>query len=229
MSDKIILPEDVLMRFPKFQDNRILSYIYGLFITDGWASREQLSIELSEKDKDLLLNIKIIFPEASLTSRTRNTNFSTNCTCYRLSFCSMPLVKYFYSIGFSQCDKTNTAAPPNFNYSKADFWRGVIDGDGSLGLRKADQKYKQPFISLTTKSELLKEAYLIMLKEIVHQTYHPNRNTRDNIYNICVGGSRSYNLAHYLYDNPLISMPRKLEKAQLIFNHEQGERILRDV
>lgn len=151
MNDKIILPEDVLIRFPEFQDNRILSYIYGLFVTDGWTSNGHLSIELSDKDKDLLLNIKSIFPEATLTSRTRDTNFSMNYTCYKLSFCSMPLVKYFYSIGFPQYDKTNTAAPPSFNYSKTDFWRGVIDGDGSLGLRKAAQKYKQPFISLTTK------------------------------------------------------------------------------
>ena len=36
---------------------------------------------------------------------------------------------------------------------------GVIDGDGSIGFTKVKNKWQYPYLSLTTKSEKLKEAF----------------------------------------------------------------------
>lgn len=65
---------------------------------------------------------------------------------------------------------------------KKHFWRGVIDGDGSLGFTKDGL----PFISLVTASEQLRNDYLKYIHPVTGKKFNPQRNVRDGVYNILI-------------------------------------------
>ena len=73
-------------------------------------------------------------------------------------------------------------------------------------------------MSFTTKSEILKEELLKLLKNKYGIVKKINRNQRDGVYNIMIKNEDAQNFAHYLYDDCELAMPRKLEKAKEIFN-----------
>ena len=189
------------------------SYIFGLLGTDGNLSlyernRGKISLEVQIRDKDICEKLFNLVPNSSITERERDTNFkqgyhSVTFTNHQLSFRQM-LLDY----GFPEKDKTNNFTVPNSEYSERDFWRGVIDGDGSLGFCQDGS----PFLSLTTKSENLKEEYCkLLLKFGIEKNI--NRNKRDNIYNIMIKNEDALNVIHYLYDNCELYLERKYQKA----------------
>lgn len=166
--------------------NKLESYIYGLLITDGslnlsTRNRGKVTLEVNNKDSDIVEKLYKVIPNSSIRERTRTTNFSKNFVTTKIfSNCRLEFRTWLIDNGFPTKDKTINANIPNSSYEKYDFWRGVIDGDGSLGITSKGRK----FISLTTKSEILKEEYLKFLQEELGVIKSINKNKRDNIYNI---------------------------------------------
>ena len=109
---------------------------------------------------------------------------------YQLSFRTKLI-----SQGFPIKDKTINANTPIDYYDEYSFWRGVIDGDGSLGFIKDGT----PFIGLVTKSEKLKDEFLSFIRKELGIDKHLNRNKRDNIYNIVIRAENAVKLSKFLY------------------------------
>ena len=202
--------------------NEQLSYLYGLFITDGFLIIKKkidnhiyytLGIELQEKDKDILEKIHQLLPEGHVYQRTRNTNFKNNYTCYSFYYLKQDFPLWLIQNGFPLENKTENAIPPTWKYDENAFWRGVIDGDGSLGIRKYGTKIgTEPYISLTTKSDQLKLAYHNYILKITGFNEKNKRNKRDNIYNIVLAKSRCWEICNELYKNDSIHLNRKYNK-----------------
>ena len=118
--------------------NSIESYIYGLLITDGNLSlstrnRGRVILEISEKDEDIIDKLLTLIPNSHKRFRTRNTNFKKGYKCvifvnYRKEFRDKLICE-----GFPIENKTINADVPITSYGEPAFWRGVIDGDGSIG------------------------------------------------------------------------------------------------
>lgn len=195
------------------------SYFYGLLITDGTMTirnniPQGIHIELSVKDKDVIEKLHTLFDGSTITSRTRNTNFSDNYTSYKFNYYKQEFCYYLIDeCGYPIKDKTINAKPPIIDYSKKDFWRGAFDGDGSLGLRKTTN-YKElvPFISFTTYSEELRNELCNYLTSLTGYKYNPKRNKRDNIYNIGSGTFNAIKIATELYKDATIYLDRKYNK-----------------
>lgn len=192
---------------------RLYSYLFGLFGTDGWVTlnktKEHISVlNIELVDKDILDTIATMIPDCSRSERKRDTNFKKNHYSYVLRCTNKDLISWLEKNGFPLTDKTNTIKPPTGNYSEADFWRGVIDGDGSIGVKKAEE---QPFLSLTTKSETLKEFYDDFIEK--HTNFRPNnsRNMRDNIYNITLHGQKAIKIMSIIYEDSFIHIDRKYQ------------------
>lgn len=188
------------------------SYLYGLFLTDGYLvnqnGNEYLSIELKGEDKDFLENLSQYF-QSHLYSRTRNTNFKRDYSSTCLTITDSKTIKEILQMGFPKKDKTIVAAPPQTKYSEKDFWRGVIDGDGSLGIRKAGI-----YLNLTTKSESLKEAFVILVEKITGFKMNVHRNVRDNIYNLTIVSHKAQKIIKWIYEDCDLNfvLPRKYNK-----------------
>lgn len=194
------------------------SYIYGLLLTDGSIDIKNYNsytgtvrLELNYKDKDIIEKLYQIIPYSSIRERTRTTNFSQEYHSIIFSNSRKDFINELINMGFPIKNKTINARPPICEYDINAFWRGVIDGDGSLGLRQG-KKGLEPFLSLVTKSELLRNAFCDYLNSITHEQYNPKRNTRDGVYNIGCGTSSTKKVIDKLYHNATIYLDRKYNK-----------------
>lgn len=198
------------------------SYIYGLLLADGNIyfsnsknrrvdNRGRVSLEVNSKDKDIVLKLFHEIPNSHIGSRIRNTNFKQNYHTYIFSNGQKSFRDWLISCGFPTQNKTVIATPPTTHYEEKDFWRGVLDGDGSLGFLKRDGI---PFVSLITVSESLKDAYCSFLNKSYGIEKRISRNKRDNAYNINVYSEQAVILARDLYDGASIYLDRKYSKSQ---------------
>lgn len=195
------------------------SYIYGLLLSDGAIHiinsdtyTGQVQLEVSKRDEDIIDKLCSIVPYSTKRERVRNTNFKDNYHCVSFNISRQYFIKNLIDFGFPVEDKTINARPPSVKYDRNAFWRGVLDGDGSLGLRYRSNGCIEPYLSLTTKSEQLKNAFCEYLNSITGRKYNPKRNKRDSVYNIGCGGHVACKILKDIYDNCTIYLDRKHNK-----------------
>lgn len=192
--------------------NEFESYYFGLLLTDGNLSlyernRGKVTLEVSERDADIIELLVENIPNSTLRRRERDTNFSDDYKSIVFSNHRKEFRDFLIENGFPVKNKTQTCGTPTGEYSERDFWRGIIDGDGSIGYI-ADGS---PFISLVTKSENLKKSFLELLKKRFNIIKNISRNKRDGIYNIMVKNEEALLLGAYLYKGSKFFIQRKYE------------------
>lgn len=186
------------------------SYIYGLLGTDGNLylndrNRGKISLEVSEKDKDIVYKLYNVIPYSHISVRKRDTNFKKSHVSYVFSNHRKEFRDELISWGYPTKDKKNEFTIPIYNFSEHDFWRGVIDGDGSIGFTSNNE----PYISLVIIGESLKDEYLRFLKDTFNIKKNVNRNKRDNAYNITLKNENAIAVLKYLYEEAAIFIDRK--------------------
>lgn len=194
------------------------SYFFGFVQADGHLRRIKgnkgaLSVELGSQDRWLLEQFTQLVPVySSITTRRRKTNFkdeyeSAAWTVYDLAFRQTLL-----ALGMPEGRKSAIVAPPQVEFSQADYYRGLVDADGALGLTSNGY----PFLTLTTHSESLANGYLGFVEGIIGKAKTSSRNLRDQIFNIAVFKEDAQRVAAILYYKGSLALPRKMEKARQI-------------
>lgn len=195
--------------------NPTIAYTYGFSLADGHLSsqsrnRGKLSIEIHEKDLDILEKIRdSCGVKATISKRSRATNFG-EATFYCLNIFDRSFRESFSNWGFPVGRKSNKVSAPDVDYSDRDFFRGVIDGDGSIGLTGSGI----PYISLVTVSESLKDDFLNLILKLTGKQKTLARNARDSAYNIMVTKEDAVRLAEYLYYDGCLALDRKMIKSE---------------
>jgi len=195
------------------------SYLIGFIQTDGHLQKNKgnkgkLTIEISQKDNDILEKLQNIIPvKTSIYKRIRETNFCKSYSSITLNVFNLEFRKEIESCGVSYGKKSSIIHPPTQKYLENDYWRGIIDGDGSLGFTKNNI----PFISLVTKSQKLYEYYRLFLeKHNIEVNVSPNK--RDSCYNIILFNEKAQKIINVLYYDNCLSLNRKQQKATEILN-----------
>lgn len=191
------------------------SYFIGLAQTDGnlysqSRNRGKFSIEINIKDSDIVYKLKEIFKtdvNVYVSTRKRKTNFmesyeSISLKIYDMNFRN-ELFKYV-----PEGKKSQIIEKPN-GIVEVDYFRGIIDGDGSLGIIKNNR----PFISLVTASEKLKDNYLEFIRINLGIVKRIERNARDKVYNIVIFDEEAQKLVKLLYYPNCLSIKRKYLKS----------------
>src|SRR2546421_285365 len=162
------------------------AYLFGFLQADGHLyqntrNRGKVTIEVSAKDIGLLQQFSQLIPfYSSITTRTRRTNFSEEHVSACWSVYDQRFRQSLLNLGFPAGKKSDIMAVPNVGVSKADYFRGLIDADGSLGMTANGF----PFLALVTASESLANAFAAFVLEVTGKRKHVARNTRDGIYNV---------------------------------------------
>lgn len=199
-------------------DYKLFSYFLGLIYADGHfdigpGNKSRVSIELAERDKDIIFKLNELLPiRSTVTSRTRDTNFKKNNTTYNFRICNMKFRDFLLSIGLIAGKKSYDLFVPTCSFSEIDFLRGFWDGDGSIGFKKD----KFPFVGLVTKSEkMCKWVCDFIFKNIGHKI-EVNRNKRDNVYNLSLVNEDAVKFSKLLYYDGCVSINRKHMSAKEI-------------
>lgn len=191
------------------------SYIFGLFCADANISfvnckkdkSYRLQYEISKKDEDIINKLLNIIHNSTKLERTRNTNFKKNFSCVSLNNYDQDFLKTIIANGYPLEKKAWNINVPCNTYCEDDFWRGIIDGDGSLGIRKAGL-----YLSLVTKSENLKNSFIDYVFRNTGIEVTSNKNKRDDVFNITLVSHNAYVIAKKLYNNNRIHIDRKYNK-----------------
>lgn len=205
------------------------SYIFGLFQTDGSLQKQsrnrgRLALEIKSSDFKIIKQIKEILPVKSFIShRCRDTNFSKNYKSITLTIYDLKFRTRINSLGLPYGPKSKIISPPITKFSEPDYIRGLIDGDGSLGLTKENR----PFISLTTQSSAITKYYLSVIESLTKRIYSPKRNKRDNIYNISCFMESAQIISSYLYYDNCLSLARKYNSASMVKTWQRPSNIKR--
>lgn len=196
------------------------SYFLGLVITDGsiYINREnpnkgKVSVELKHEDKSLLEELQKITPcPSQISVRTRTTNYSKDYSS-AVWCCSRKEMRDWLRIVGAPFGRKSDKICLISGVSQADFWRGVLDGDGSLGFTKDGL----PFVSLVTSSENLRDDYLNYVYSLTGRRFNTQRNTRDDVYNIVILKEDAVSLINTLYaDEGCLCLRRKQAVAEQI-------------
>ena len=191
------------------------AYLYGLIQTDGHLSqgtgnKGKLQIEISQKDADVLVRLASAIPYYSrLSTRTRSTNFSPKHTSVTLRVCAKEFRDELVSLGMKVGRKSETIDVPRCEFSPADYFRGVMDGDGSLGFTSNGF----PFLSLCTASEGVAVAYESFTRAITGKEKRLSRNARDRVFNHVVFKEDAQAVAAALYYEGCVAIARKKQMA----------------
>jgi len=108
--------------------------------------------------------------------------------------------------------KSHLVAPPSPPFSANDYFRGLFDADGSVGMTAQGL----PFVSLVTSSDAIADAYKDYVFQIAGKRPGTTRNKRDSIYNIMVLIETAQEVAAALYDNAGLALYRKRESARQV-------------
>lgn len=118
-------------------DTPELAYFLGFFLSDGYISKnKQIGIQLQERDKAILeyFNQRIC-PLNKLQYINKNIGKDSHLykrqNQYRLVFSNDLIFDLLTEWGFDNLKTTSGKVPKQY-LNNRHFWRGVIDGDGSL-------------------------------------------------------------------------------------------------
>ena len=213
----------MLFEFDPTRDEH--AYFLGLLATDGSITaasrnRGRVTFELGAIDAPVLSALAKVMPySGSLSSRRRTTNFCQSYESAILRFCDLRLRRQLHDWGYPSGKKSDTVGPPQCEYDESGFWRGVLDGDGSMGVTANDRA----FVSLVTASELMRNAYIDFVAKITGAQPNPTRNTRDDVFNIVLFDEKAQWLVNHLYADDLVAIPRKLSAAKSVARWRRPE------
>lgn len=200
-----------------------LSYLIGFLHADGnlyetTRNRGKLSIEINEKDKDIIDKIQILIG-GTISQRNRTTNFGKNRSVV-LTQCSLKIRRFLKEKGMIAGKKHLLISAPR-KLSFIHYLRGYFDGDGSIGFTGANE----PFISFVISSEELKLQVLNFLKKKIGIVKKVNRNKRDNVYNIVVKNEAAVCLGKLMYKKASIFLDRKKAKFDLLLKWKRTKKV----
>lgn len=183
------------------------AYWVGFLMADGNVSYRhgnspEISLVLQARDKEHLIKFR-----SFLKSEHALINIH-KCNSIRFSIRSKTLVANLKRYNVVPC-KSFTACAPSVLMLNRHFWRGVIDGDGSIGVYKAGI-----MLRLYGSFELLNQ-FLMFIKVYTPDckvTVRKHKNI--HIVNLC--GKYAKDMINVLYDNCSIALSRKFTAAKNI-------------
>ncbi len=178
------------------------AYLFGFLqcdghLTENTRNRGRLSVELSIRDVALLERFQELVPyPTSITTRTRTTNFAKRCTSAVWTLHAWEARRELIRLGLPVGRKSGIVRPPSAAFSKADYLRGLVDADGSVGFMTDGTV---PFVSLTTASGALKDFFIESCPRLIGAPRGRLRNARDGVYNLLVIREAAVAVARRLY------------------------------
>lgn len=181
------------------------AYWIGFLMADGCIWRNTVILEVGEKDKKHIQKFKEFMESEHKISERVIKRENKEFLAYRLSFANDKVVSDLEKHGVVS-KKSLTAVALGLENNK-DFWRGVIDGDGSLGEDKG--KF---FIDLYGSLPLLTQYKEYVLNNGF--TFKGSILKKKSIYRIKIKNEKTAELVRHFYQGASSYLDRKMETAR---------------
>jgi len=187
------------------------AYMYGFFQADGHLSegsrnRGKFRLELSSKDGEVLHKFKeLLSCNSSISERVRSTNFADDYHASCLTVCTWEFRKDLKDLGYIVGNKGGMSCAPVVAYSPRDYYRGLFDANGSVGLTAGGF----PFASVVTNSDYIAASYKEYASALTLRFNGASRNTRDNVYNIAHFKEEAQSILQDMYYPECLCLGRK--------------------
>ena len=195
------------------------AYFVGLMMSDGWLSRGDrcspaVCLELQEGDAWLVERFREFLKAGHPVIRgTRRAKLPGGRVVLQrfagIKVRSARLVESLgrYGVGF---DKSYTARARGGVETLPAFWRGVIDGDGTLAVRPDKSAFGSNAALSLVGSESLLAQFLAYVKTVVADfAGRPRRDHRGQCWGLEITGMGAVLVAGGLYDGAAVALPRK--------------------
>lgn len=202
------------------------AYWIGFLFADGSVGRgEQLgrvSVRVSERDKNQLVKLRAFLGSTHTIGTAPAGNYGgyRSKPSVRLSVRSVRLAQRLLSLGRYE------GPIDGLLVQSRDFWRGIVDGDGSLGILATGYAYFE-----LVGSRRLLEACLSFLKSNELSARMTIRADK-TIFQIATAGYIAEKIVVFLYGNATVTLDRKATSAAMIAAmrdaHLSAERARRD-
>lgn len=167
-----------------------------LYLTGEDGKHVQKLLDFLETDKKLF------------TQRVTSAWAKPNQINAGTAFWSEHVWNWLHSHGITE-RKSLTLKVSDVMANSPDFWRGVVDGDGTVNFAK-NRGVDYPHIGLGGSEDLMTQFQAFIEK---HSGISPKIGTCRSIYRIAVNGQPAQDLIRFLYDRPGPALPRKKAKA----------------
>jgi len=200
------------------------NYWVGFLMADGSVGTNTrvsdaasiIQLGLARRDEAHVEKFKTFLGSEHKIARRRNgsSNFQ---------FQSQSIANKLISLGVTPKKSVRAEANPVL-VNSPDFWRGVIDGDGSLVLHKTKYRrkrtnelviYVRPGLELVGSKPLLTQ-WLTYVKK--HCKTNSNVVKHKSIFKVALSGEAAYSMIRLLYANPIEFLDRKRKKASELLN-----------
>ena len=200
-----------------------VAYAVGLMATDGNLARDRRHMSFVSRDRDLVETLRgclHVIPQA------RAIRTSGGGTLYRVQWASRMLYDWFVAVGLMPAKSLRLSALAVPEEYFADFFRGCIDGDGSVLVytdrqhvrKKAAYVYERLYVSLVSASlpfvEWIQKTIqrLIGVPGSIHRGAKPGHRP---IWTLRYAKAGSIRILRWMYDSPgAPCLPRKRVRAE---------------
>lgn len=202
-------------------------YWLGFITADGCLTAGKLKFNLNIDDKNHLYKFTLFSKSSNPVNEYHNikNNFGTH-SLVNLTISDKILCNKIMEYGLCERKSTNEFIISEALANSKDFWRGVIDGDGTVGVKSQTNKdYNYPYITLGTNCYNLICRYCEFI-DINLSIKNVNINVKNNIYNdfysVSFKGLKALNIIKLLYNNSTTYLDRKYNKAiEIIDNFDK--------
>ena len=244
---RVLLENNIIIRKPvadlninsnAFSElNEQASYWLGMIATDGSVSRrrkiqnkyyESYSIELGleysdlehiEKFKEFLKSNKKIY----YSTKFKPIKANGTTTMAKLIIYNKKLTEDCIGYGITPRKTYTLEIKNDYLLNSKDFWRGVIDGDGSIWFDKNPKGNRK----ICPRIELASASYSFILQfkkyceiKINKLNNKITKNARSNNWKYKISGSKCIELIKILYQNSVVYLKRKKTLSENIMSGE---------
>ncbi len=188
--------------------NEESEYWLGFLAADGAVVNRTVALVLHERDERHLEKFRRFVGGSQAIVKPREDT-------RRYAFQSRRVADALATYGVTE-RKSKTLTPTQSLCSSRHFWRGMIDGDGSLGLRKDGIQRLELCGSLPAMT-----LFLAFIKANGIAT-EANVNVMKSIFRVQLTGRFAVECIFLLYNNATVALDRKMEKANVAANGARG-------
>ncbi len=197
--------------FDNAEKNPEASYFCGLLYTDGSVTKNRVSISLQKQDSVIVWRLRS-FLKATHPIRTiaANNSYKNSQPSVLLGVSSAQLAQSLQQYGIVP-NKSTRQIPPMSMLSNPHWWRGVVDGDGSVGFRKSGR----PYVYITG-SKATCEQFIWFGRE--YADFDVSIQPNNSIWQVTINGYPCQPIIRAMYHGTSLAIPRKLNNAVEIIN-----------